>query len=124
MAKQTKTTRVLRSLRSQDHKVTPIATDMILPNHSGATRTPSLSKDIANKKYVDDGDLWEVDGTETQLKTADEIDMQSKKILNVTDPTLDQDAATKKYVDDNDFWARTGTVLTTKTAKMLNCKFF
>jgi len=44
--------------------------------------------------------LWEVDGTETQLITADEIDMQSKKIINVTDPTANQDAATKKYVDD------------------------
>lgn len=45
--------------------------------------------------------LWEVDGAETQLITADEIDMQSKKILNVTNPTADQDAATKKYHDDN-----------------------
>lgn len=46
--------------------------------------------------------LWEVDGTETQLKIADEIDMQSKKIINVTDPAANQDAATKKYVDDQD----------------------
>ena len=44
---------------------------------------------------------WEVDGTETQLITADEIDMQSKKIINLLDPTADQEAATKKYVDDN-----------------------
>lgn len=45
--------------------------------------------------------LWEVDGTETQLKTADEIDMQTKKIINMVDPTANQEAATKKYVDDN-----------------------
>jgi hypothetical protein len=45
--------------------------------------------------------LWEIDGTETQLKTADEIDMRSKKIINVTDPAANQDAATKKYVDDS-----------------------
>jgi len=46
-------------------------------------------------------ELWEIDGSETQLKIADEIDMQSKKIINVTDPTANQDASTKKYVDDN-----------------------
>lgn len=64
---------------------------------------PTSDQDAATKKYVDDNEntgLWEIDGTETQLKTADEIDMQSKKILNLTDPTADQHAATKKYVDD------------------------
>ena len=59
--------------------------------------------------------MWETDGTETQLITADEIDMQSKKIINVTDCTANQDVSTKKYVDDNDFWDRTGTVLSSKT---------
>ena len=44
--------------------------------------------------------LWEVDGAETQLITADEIDMQTKKIINVVGPAANQDAATKKYVDD------------------------
>ena len=64
--------------------------------------TPTADYHAATKKYVDDNaGLWEVDGSETQLKTADEIDMQSKKIINLTDPTADQHAATKKYVDDN-----------------------
>ena len=45
--------------------------------------------------------LWEVDGSETQLIDADEVDMQTYKIINVVDPTSNQDAATKKYVDDN-----------------------
>ena len=31
----------------------------------------------------------------------DQLDMNSNKIVNVTDPTADQDAATKKYVDDS-----------------------
>ena len=41
-------------------------------------------------------------GTDTTLgaMTAD-INMNSHKIINVTDPTLAQDAATKKYVDDS-----------------------
>lgn len=46
--------------------------------------------------------LWEVDGSEHQLITADEIDMQSKNIINVLDPTANQHAATKKYHDDNE----------------------
>ena len=65
---------------------------------------PTADQDAATKKYVDDNEntgLWEIDGTETQLKTADEIDMRSKKIINLTDPTANQDGATKKYVDDN-----------------------
>jgi len=57
---------------------------------------PTANQDAATKKYVDDNaGLWEVDGTETQLKTADEIDMRSKKIINLTDPTGNQEAATK-----------------------------
>ena len=60
--------------------------------------------------------LWEVDGTETQLKTADEIDMQTKKIINVVDPTANQEVATKKYVDDSTFWDRAATTLSPTTA--------
>ena len=45
--------------------------------------------------------LWEVDGNETQLASADEIDMQSKNIINLLDPTANQHAATKKYHDDD-----------------------
>lgn len=70
--------------------------------------TPSdddvLSWDTGSSKWINRAiieGLWEIDGTETQLITADELDMRSLKIINVADPTLDQDAATKKYVDDN-----------------------
>ena len=87
-----------------------ISNNFTLPNKSGEhvrsikREVPVHDEDLVNKKYVDDNaGLWEVDGTETQLKTADEIDMQSKKIINVTDPAANQDAATKKYVDDNSF---------------------
>lgn len=37
-----KTDRLLRSMRQQNHKVTPIATDMIIPNHSGVKNHPEL----------------------------------------------------------------------------------
>lgn len=55
---------------------------------------PEEFNDSANKGYVDAGDLWEVSGSKTQLKT-------TRKVSNVVDPTADQDVATKKYVDDN-----------------------
>ncbi|KKL07544.1 hypothetical protein LCGC14_2584950, partial [marine sediment metagenome] len=55
-----------------------------------------------------DAGMWETDGSEAQLKVANEIDMQSKKIINCVDPTTDQEVATKKYVD-TDFIA--GSIL-------------
>lgn len=55
-----------------------------------------------NIERIDNDDLsmWEIDGTERQLKQADEIDMRSKKIINLATPTDDTDASTKAYVDD------------------------
>ena len=62
---------------------------------------PTADQDAATKKYVDDNATgsWEVDGTETQLKTADEVDMQSKKIINLASPVAADDAATKYYAE-------------------------
>lgn len=36
----------------------------------------------------------------SNIKLLDQLDMTSKKIINILNPTADQDAATKKYVDD------------------------
>jgi len=63
---------------------------------------------------------WEVDGTETQLIVADEIDMQSKKIINVTDPAAAQDAATKASQDAGDLWEVDGGDTELKTADDLD----
>lgn len=61
MAKQTKTTRVLRNLKKQSFEPkTPIASEMFLPNLSGdhskgnVRTTPTQDLNIPNKKYVDD----------------------------------------------------------------------
>lgn len=70
-------------------------------NSDSKVATQKATKTYADTKATVASVLWEVDGTETQLKTADEIDMQTKKIINTLDPTADQDVATKKYHDDN-----------------------
>lgn len=43
--------------------VTPIATNMVLPNHSGTKKEPVLDGEIATKKYVDDNAGGSVEGT-------------------------------------------------------------
>ena len=65
-------------------------------------KVPVNDSDIANKKYVDDENLWGITGSGARLKTAFNIDLRAKRIVVVANPTGDQDAATKKYVDDND----------------------
>jgi hypothetical protein len=54
------------------------------------------------ERIENDYDLspWEIDGTETQLKQADAIDLRSQKIINLATCTADADAAPKAYVDD------------------------
>lgn len=39
--------------------------------------------------------------TSTQVNVDEDLDIQSHKLINVTDPTAAQDAATKAYVDAN-----------------------
>jgi hypothetical protein len=121
---QTREQKIIKQLSGTVQKQTPIATDMFLPNHSGdhsagiVNSTPTNDTDLVNKKYVDDEvagvtGLWEVDGTETQLKTADEIDMQFKKLVNLAHPVGPRDAADREYVDeqisDVAFWELDGT---------------
>ena len=54
------TKKLLKSMKQAVPKVTPIATDMVIPNHSGDNsagiilETPLKDTDIPNKKYVDD----------------------------------------------------------------------
>ncbi len=43
--------------------------------------------------------------TSTQVNVDQNLDVQSHKVINVTDPTQAQDAATKAYVDSNSFSA-------------------
>ena len=49
-----KTDRLLKkTMKAVPHIVTPIATDMVLPNHSGNVKEPIRGGDLANKDYVD-----------------------------------------------------------------------
>ena len=69
-------------------------------------RVPTVSSDATTKKYVDDhiansspdlSDYLEKDGSVTMTGN---LNMGTKKIVNLAAPTANTDAATKKYVDD------------------------
>ena len=65
----------------------------------------SWNQTLADSLYSNDTSMWEINGAETQLKTADKIDMQNEKIINVYDtenPMVPSDAATEAYVDRGD----------------------
>lgn len=63
MGKQTRERRLVSQLSDKREQRNPIGTEIYIPNHSGAVRAPSLSKDIANKQYVDDNIGGAVEGT-------------------------------------------------------------
>ena len=81
------------NLQMGNHKITGV-------------RVPTSSSDAATKKYVDDhisssspdlSDYLEKDGT---VAMTGNLNMGTKKIVNLAAPTANTDAATKKYVDD------------------------
>jgi len=73
-------------------KETPVNADEVLISDSEASN-------VVKKATLDKMGLWIVDGTETQLKTADELDMQTKRITAMGDPTTAQDAVTRDYLE-------------------------
>jgi len=108
-----KTSMILKSMKPQAQKLTPIATEMFLPNHSGdhsagkVLTTPTNATDIANKDYVDDsitalsiGSYAKLDGTNQPFTGNLEIS-KSIPLLTFTDTTSSNFAKiTKKAVND------------------------
>ena len=83
-----------------------------------------------NGTFVGDGSgltglLWGVSGLYAKMSGAPNIDMQSRKIVNVTNPTDLQDVATKDYVDNfvNPYISNNGTctIVTGSTATLEVC---
>ena len=81
------------NLQMGNHKITGV-------------RVPTAPSDATTKKYVDDhiansspdlSDYLEKDGT---VAMTGNLNMGTKKIVNLATPTANNDAATKKYVDD------------------------
>lgn len=65
------------------------------PKSPGDIFYSSEANDFETKKHTQN--------TDTALGSQSEnLDMNTHKIVGVTDPTTNQEAATKKYVDDND----------------------
>ena len=60
-------------------------------------KTPSNSSEPVTKNYAESNFFYR-DGSKTM---SGDIDMNNKKIKNLSLPTVNGDAATKKYVDDN-----------------------
>ena len=67
---------------------------------SDITSTGANIEDAVTKKHANT--LDHTQGTDTALGAqAENLDMNTHKIVGVVDPTANQEAATKKYVDDN-----------------------
>ena len=60
-------------------------------------KTPSNASEPVTKNYAE-SNFFHRDGSKTM---SGDIDMNNKKIKNLSSPTVNGDAATKKYVDDN-----------------------
>ncbi len=137
---QSKTQRLINSIRRGDEQRTAIATEMYLPNHSGdhsagrVNTTPTSDFEIVNKKYVDDNihdAVTVTDGTTinftltTQDITAETIDtaIDHDALLNfLTNEHIDWTLAsqgtihTSNYVDnDTTYLGGTGITLTGTT---------
>lgn len=84
----TKTSNLLKSLKPQTEKKTPIATDMFIPNHSGdlsrgkVITTPTADLNPVNKKYVDNA-IAGVSGGHI-IKDEAGVDLTARRNLNFT----------------------------------------
>lgn len=122
MAKQTKTTRLLKQLKGKQYEPkTPIASEMFVPNLSGdhsagiVNRTPTQDTDLVNKKYVDDSiaaeNLWDRAGTLLSPHTAgDDVEAEDMYVAEYIYHTGDTDTNIQ-FVDEGIIFSINGTEL-------------
>lgn len=84
-------------------------TGKITSNHTSNARVDFRSNGSSSNADIQYNGSMAVSIQSDKVKVSRKLDLNSHKIVNVTDPTSNQDVATKKYVDDNAGGVTVGT---------------
>jgi len=123
---QTREQKIIKQLAGapQVQKLTPIATDMFIPNHSGITHHPEFENYLSDyvscsaasatalsipifsdvtARILTNTSLTITDGIDLQIPASGSIDMNNAPITELKTPSASTDAATKAYVDQRKY---------------------